>query len=137
MENLKNKSQNLKSKDYFKRFTKLNIYSYTRPDDKKIYLGADPKEVYSLFNGNTSSDKKEIKKEIKKEQTIPTNVTIDQSAIQYYIILALQDFYQNYHLPLVEENKALRDRLDNLKKKNDERFEFIINSMKCKSQKYV
>ena len=137
MENLKNKSQNLKSKDYFKRFTKLSIYSYTRTDDKKIYLGADPKEVYSLFNGNTSSDKKELKKEQHKEHFIPTNVTIDQSAIQYYIILALQDFYQNYHLPLVEENKALRDKLDNLKKKNDERFEFIINSMKCKSQKYV
>ena len=50
MENLRNKTQNLKNKknkDYFNRFNKLNIYSYTR--DNKIYLGAKPEEIYSLF----------------------------------------------------------------------------------------
>ena len=115
MENLRNKTQNLKdnkiSKDYFNRFYKLNIYSYTK--DNKIYLGAKPEEVYSLFSGNTSSIKKDI-----KDTMLPQELTIDQSTLQYYMILALQDFYYNYHLPLYEELKRT-------KKKNDERFETI------------
>ena len=46
MENLCNKSQGLKNKDYFERFAKLNIYSYTKPNNNKLYIGAKPIEVY-------------------------------------------------------------------------------------------
>ena len=134
MENLKNKTQNIKSKDYFERFIKLNIYSYTTPEDKKIYIGAKPNEVYSLFNGNTSTIKKEI---TVKNQEIPDQINIDQSVIQYYIILALQDFYNNYYIPLSNENKTLKSNIDELKliinelkHKNDKRFEYIINKLK-------
>ena len=49
MENIRNKSTNLSKKKYFDRFTKLNVYSYTKPNDKKINLGCKPTEVYSLF----------------------------------------------------------------------------------------
>ena len=57
---------------------------------------------------------------------------IDQSALQYYMIVGLQDFYQNHFLPLRDENITLKEELDktqamlmNYKKKNDERFEFL------------
>ena len=50
------------------------------------------------------------------------------------MILGMQDFYQNYFLPVRDENTVLKEELDktqtmlmNLKKKNDERFEFIMN----------
>ena len=54
---------------------------------------------------------------------------IDQSTLQYYMILALQDFYCNYHLPLVEENKVLKDKINKMSKKNDERFETIRENL--------
>ena len=134
MENIRNKTKNIKSKDYFKRFTKLNIYSFTKLDDKKIYIGSKPDEVYSLFNGNTSSIKQEIniKKLINNDE-----LTIDQSVLQYYMILALQDFHINYYLPLVEENINLKEDINELislikevKQKNDKRIDFIIKKHK-------
>ena len=51
---------------------------------KKIKLRCKSTEVYSLFNGNTSSIKKILGKE--QEYLHPEEVTIDQSASQYYII---------------------------------------------------
>ena len=58
---------------------------------------------------------------------------IDQSALQYYMILGRQDFYQNCYLPLRDENITSKEELDktqsmlmNYKKKNDERFDVII-----------
>ena len=42
-------------------------------------------------------------------------INIDQSTLQYYMILALQDFHSNYYQPLVEENKSLKADIDNLK----------------------
>ena len=110
MQNPRNKTQEniinkRREKDYFKRFTKLDIYSHTK--DGKIYLGAKPEEVYNLFNGNTSSIKKQA------QQPCTVNVidyTIDQSTLQYYMILALRDFYYNYHIPL-------HNRLEKIKKK--------------------
>jgi len=44
------------------------------------------------------------------KENIPT--TVDQSALQYYIILGLQDFYQNHFLPLRDENITLKEELD-------------------------
>lgn len=118
MENLRNKTQGTidKKKDYLKRFSKLNVYSYIKDD--RINLGCKPTEVYSLFNGNTSN----IKKKIKTDEIIdPSSIVIDQSAMQYYIILALQDLYYNYAednkktiSDLQEENKTLRDELSML-----------------------
>ena len=125
MENIRKKGK----KDYFNRFVKLNIYSYTK-GDKKIYLGAKPEEVFSLFNGNTSS----IKKEIGKENNNIDDKSIDQSTLQYYLILALQDFYQNYYIPLAEDNKALKEDINmlqhilkDIKKKNNDRFDYITS----------
>ena len=98
---------------------------------KKINLGCKPTEVYSLFNGNTSSCKKTLGKE-ENTPIHPEDVTIDQSTLQYYIILALQDFYHNYFIPLSEENNALKKELIMMqsmmiknKKKNDERFDVL------------
>ena len=128
MENIRNKSRNIKSKDYFERFTKLNVYSFTKPNDNKLYIGSKPDEVYSLFNGNTSTIKKEVN--IKNPGKYD-NLNIDQSTLQYYIILALEDFHCNYYLPLVEENKSLKADINKLnsiiidiKHKNDKRFEY-------------
>ena len=139
MENLRNKSANLSKKNYFERFTKLNVYTYTKPNDKKINLGCKSTEVYSLFNGNTSSIKKTLGKE--QEYIHPEEVNIDQSAMQYYVILALQDFNQNYYIPLAEENKSLKEQvsmlqtmlLDN-KKRNDDRFTVIKENLELLAQ---
>ena len=134
MENLRNKTRNIKSKDYFQRFTKLNVYSFTKPNEKKIYIGPKPDEVYSLFNENTSTIKKEVN--IKNPGKYD-NLNIDQSTLQYYIILALQDFHSNYYIPLVEENKSLKADINKLnsiiidiKHKNEKRFEYIISKLK-------
>ena len=135
MENLRNKSSYIldktKAKEYFERFTKLNVYSYTK--DNKIYIGAKPTEVYSLFKGNTSSTKKDTNQ---NAYVYPDNVVIDQSSLQYYIILALQDFYHNYYKPLEEENMTLKEELTKTqsmlmtyKKKNDERFEILTKNL--------
>ena len=144
-QNLRNKTQEniinkYKSKNYFERFTKLNIYTYTRPSEKKINLGCKPSDVYTLFNGNTSTTKKTLGKE-ENTPVLPEDVTIDQSTLQYYTILALQDFYYNYYVPLSEENKSLKDNLAMMqtmlihnKKKNDQRFEVISKNIETLAQ---
>jgi len=72
--------EKLCSKNDFDRFTKPNVYSHTKPNDKKLYIGCKPADVYSLFNGKTSTKKKTFL----KEQSTPTpeEITIDQSALQ-------------------------------------------------------
>ena len=113
----RNKSRKLKEKNYFGRFNKLNVYSHMK--DNKIHVGVKPEEVFSLFNGNAGGIK-----------------SIDQSTLQYYMILGMQDFHQNYYLPLKDENIVLREELEktqtmlmNYKKKNDERFEVIMKHL--------
>ena len=91
----RNKSKKLKEKKYLDRFNRLNVYSHIR--DNKVHLGIKPEEVYELFNGNACGEKK--RKDDKENK--PT--TIDQSTLQYYMILGLQDFYQNHFLPLRDE----------------------------------
>ena len=141
-QNLRNKTQEniinkYKSKNYFERFTKLNVYSYTKSNEKKINLGCKPSEVYTLFNGITSTTKKTLDKD---ETILPEDVTIDQSTLQYYIILALQDFYYNYYIPLSEENKSLKDSLSMMQtmllnsKKNDQRFEVLSQNIETLAQ---
>ena len=139
MENIRNKSINLSKKNYFDRFTKLNVHSYTKSNDKKINLGCKPTEVYSLFNGNTSSIKKTLGKE--QDYLHPEEITIDQSTLQYYVILAMQDFYQNYYIPIFEENKSLKEQITmlqtmmvNNKKKNDERFTVLTENLELLAQ---
>ena len=139
MENIRNKSANLIKKNYFDRFTKLNVYLYTKPNDKNINLGCKPTEVYSLFSGNTSSIKKTLG--IKQDYIHPDEVTIDQSALQCYVILALQDFYQNYYIPLSQENKGFKEQLTmlqtmmlNNKKKNDDRFTVSTENLEVIAQ---
>lgn len=134
MENARNKTQDYvinkhKSKNYFDRFTKMNIYSYTK--DNKVYLGGKPAEIYSLFNGNTSGNKNKIK----NNDNIPDEI-VDQSTLQYYIILGIQDFYYNYYLPLEEKNKSLKEEIKmlhtmmkNSKKKNDERYDVLTKNL--------
>ena len=133
MENLRNKSQEINKKGFFKRFIKLNVFSYTKPNDNKIYIGAKPTEAFSLFNGNTNS----IEKAINESNYVhPDDVVIDQSALQYYIILGLQDFYCNYYNSIVEENRTLKEELSkihsmlkNVKKKNDQRFDVLAKNL--------
>ena len=139
MNNLRNKTDLVKNNDkkYFERFGKLNVYSYTKPNDKKIYHGCKPTEVYSVFNGNTSSIKKSINpEENDKIKVSPDDIIIDQSTMQYYIILGMQDVYYNYVIPLQEENKTLKESFNmlqsmlmNHKKKCDERFDFLSKKL--------
>ena len=89
--------------------------------DNRSCLRIKPEEIYEVFKGNASGKDAHI---------------IDQSALQYYIILGLQDFYQNNFLPLRDENITLKEEVNktqamlmNYKKKNDERFEFVMKSL--------
>ena len=103
-----NKSKRLKEKNYLERFNKLSVYSYVRND--KVCLGVKPEEISELFYHACGRER----------------CSIDQSVIQYYMILGLQDFYQNHFLPLrgmmKEELEKTQTMLINLKKKNDERY---------------
>ena len=103
MKDAMNKSKRLKEKNYLDKFNKLSVYSYIR--DNKIYLGVKPEDVYELFSNacGTVTDKGE-------KPGHPCSV--DQSAMQYYMILGLQDFYQNHFLPLREENIVLKEELE-------------------------
>ena len=67
MENIRNKANNIYPKDYLYHLTMLGFYSFTKSNDKNIYIEPKPDEVYSLFNGNTSSIKKEISFKKKKK----------------------------------------------------------------------
>jgi len=69
-----NKSKRLKEKNYLDRFNKLSVYSYVRND--KICLGVKPEEVSKLFSNACGRER----------------CSVDQSAMQYYMILGLQDF---------------------------------------------
>ena len=114
MENLRNKSNLVKdqNKKYFERFTKLNVFSYTKPNDRKIHFGVKPEEMDQLFQNANSNER------------------IDQSVLQYYIILGMQDFYHNYFLPLEKENKELKRMLLKVKDKNNQRFDYILKHLK-------
>ena len=140
MQNIRNKSQHIlnkrKDKKYFERFTKLNVYTYTKPNDKKINIGCKPTELYSMFNGNTSSNKKTLGKE-ENTPILPEDVTIDQSTLQYFYATCFTGFFTiNYYIPLSEENNALKEELTMMrtlmisnKKKNDERFEVLSKNI--------
>ena len=115
----RNKSKKLKEKKYLDRFIRLNVYSHMR--DNRPYLRIKPEELHEVFKGNASSNDGHL---------------IDQSALQYYMILGLQDFYQNHFVPLRDENITLKEEVNktqtmliNLKKKNDERFDIIMNHL--------
>ena len=115
----RNKSKKLKEKKYLDRFIRLNVYSHMR--DNRPYLKIKPEEIHEVFKGNASGKDAHV---------------IDQSALQYYIILGLQDFYQNHFIPLRDEVATLKDELIktqtmlmNYKKKNDERFEFVMKTL--------
>ena len=83
----RNKSKKLKEKKYLDRFNRLNVYSHIR--DNKVHLGIKPEDVYELFNGNACAEKKG--KDDKENK--PT--TVDQSTLQYYMILGLHhEVYQ-------------------------------------------
>ena len=103
--------------------------------DNKVHLGIKPEDVYELFNGNACGEKKG-KDDKENKPTDKGKCSIDQSTLQYYMILSLQDFYQNHFLPLRDENIALKEEIKisldktqtmlmNYKRKNDERFEFL------------
>ena len=85
----RNKSKRLKEKKYFERFNRLNVYSHAR--DNKIHIGIKPEEVYEMFNGNACGDKKSI-----GDGDMGEIKSIDQSTLQCYIILAMQDFHQKF-----------------------------------------
>ena len=99
MKEPRNKSKRLKEKKYLERFNRLCVYSYIR--NNKICLGVKPEEVSELFSNACGKEREKGEK--------PGYLRfIDQSAMQYYMILGLQDFYQNHFLPLRDENITLR-----------------------------
>ena len=79
-----------------------------------------------------SRKKSALKKKISHDE-----LTIDQTVLQYWMILALQDSHTNYYLPSVKENRNLKADINELislikevKQKNDKIFDFIINKLK-------
>ena len=83
----RNKSKRLKEKNYFGRFNKLNVYSHVK--DNKIHVGVTLRKYmrYLMVMHVGMRVAGGIK-------------TIDQSTLQYYMILGMQDFHQNHYLPL-------------------------------------
>jgi len=124
-----NKSKWLKEKKYLERFNRLNIYSFIEND--KVSLGVKPEELNELFSNACG------KRERPGNENLNTSTfTINQSTMQYHMILDLQDFYQNHFIPQRDENITLKEEvkksqtmLMNLKKKNDERFDLIMNHL--------
>ena len=120
----RNKSKKLKEKKYLDRFIRLNVYSYVR--DNRPCLRIKPEEIHEVFKGNACG----------KDVNL-----IDQSALQYYMILGMQDFYQNHFLPLRDEVVTLKEvdktqiMLMNYKKKNDERFEHVMKHIEVLHKK--
>ena len=121
----RNKSKKLKEKKYLDRFIRLNVCSYMK--DNRPCLRIKPEEILEVFKGNASGKDGQL---------------IDQSALQYYMILGLQDFYQNHFIPLRDENITLKDEVNktqimlmNYKKKNDERFEVITRHMEVMAER--
>ena len=147
MNNLKNKSELVKNrkKNYLERFLKLPIYSYTKPNDNHIFLSPKPTDVYDLFHGNATNIKNTINGRTRVIHA--DEVFIDQSTLQSYMILAIQDLYENYIKPLEEDNKRIYTLLNELgdeikesheniqmavqlaKKKNDDRFEVLTKNL--------
>ena len=121
----RNKSKKLKEKKYLDRFIRLNVYSHMK--DNRPCLKIKPEEILEVFKGNASGKDGQL---------------IDQSALQYYMILGLQDFYQNHFIPLRDEVVTLKDELDktqimlmNYKKKNDERFEHVMKHIEVLAER--
>jgi len=131
----RNKSKRLKEKNYFGRFNKLNVYSHVK--NNKIHVGVKPEEIYEIFNGNACGNKKSI-----DGGNVDEVNSIDQSTLQYYMILGMQDFHQNHYLPLRDENIVLKEELEktqtmlmNYKKKNDERFDVIMKHLEILAER--
>ena len=55
--------------------------------DNKIHVGIRAEEINEIFNGNACGDKKSINGEEVREPK-----SIDQSTLQFYMILGIQDF---------------------------------------------
>ncbi len=91
MENKKRKSKNKKT--YFKSLLDVEVSSFTKPDDNRLFLGTDPEEFYALFNGNAINMKKNFV--TLKEHEKPIKFSIDSSELQWYLILALKVFIAN------------------------------------------
>jgi len=111
------------------------VYSHVK--DNKIHVGVKPKEVYEIFNGNACGNKKSI-----GEWNVGEVNSIDQSTLQYYIILGMQDFHQNHYLPLRDKNIVLKEELEktqtmlmNYKKKNDGRFDVIMKHLEILAER--
>ena len=124
-----NKSKWLKEKKYLERFNRLNIYSFMEND--KVSLGVKPEEINELFSNACGK-----RERLGNEKLNISVFTVNQSTMQYYMILGLQDFYQNHFIPLRDENITLKEEVNktqtmlmNLKKKNDERFDIIMNHL--------
>ena len=105
--------------------------------DNKIHVGIRAEEANEIFNGNACWNMKSINEEEVREPK-----SIDQSTSQFYMILGTQDFYQNYYLPLKDENLSLKEELDktqlmlmNYKKKNDERFDIIMKHLEVMAER--
>ena len=111
------------------------MYSHVR--DNKIHISIRAEEVNEIFNGNACGNKKSI-----GEGDAGEIKSIDQSTLQYYMILGMQHFHQNYYLPLRDENISLKEELEktqlvltNYKKKNDERFDIITKHLEIMAER--
>jgi hypothetical protein len=150
----------IEGKNYLERFLKLPIYSFL--NNGKVQISPDPKELFELFDNNTSYQKKSINPD--EKPMLDDKITIDNTVVIYYLILALKDLYKNHVekievrdvLPdiklselekridlinagcqelkkqidsLEKEKDALVGLLSQQKKKNDNRFEFVMNHL--------
>ena len=110
---------------------------YFHVKDNKIHVGVKSEEVYEIFNGNACGNKKSIGDGMSGEPN-----SIDQSTLQYYMILGMQDFHQNHYLPLRDEIIVMKEELEktqtmlmNYEKKNDERFDVIMKHLEIMTER--
>lgn len=133
-ENLRSKSDYVLNKDfknYYDRILNTDVYSYTLKNDdtKKINIGASPESLFNMYNQNTSFIKKSLSRtgdDVKKLHSDPycelctedsycgicrnKLFQIDYKTMFWYLVLGIQDYNQNYYLPLLQRVQELENK---------------------------
>ena len=135
-ENLRSKSDYVLNKDfknYYDRILNTGVFSYALKSEntKTINIGASPESLFDMYNQNTSLIKKLLGKtgdEVKRLHSdlyckICTEDSycgicrlklfkVDYETMLWYLILGLQDFNQNYYLPLLRRVKDMEGKMN-------------------------
>ena len=135
-ENLRSKSDYVLNKDfknYYDRILNTEDFSCTLKNDdtKVINTGASSEFLFDMYNQNTSTIKKTLTRtgdEVKRLHNDPQCeictesgycgicrlklFKVDYETILWYLILGLQDFNQNYYLPLLQRVQDMERKMN-------------------------